>query len=447
MRVVGRRAGVTACAALVLAGTVLAACGNASTNLSTTGNTQGVYPHRIVVGGLASITGPLPADFAPAIAGAQAYFDWVNANGGVNGRKIVLAYKLDDGSDPSEDATQARTLVEQNHVFAVVPVATPEFSGGPFLSQHDVPTFGLDVNTNADWAGPSMFGNTGSYTAFESAQLQAAYLAELHHVKAAALIAYNISQSSEGCQGVANAFRQYGVRIVFEDLAVPVPAFDLSADVARMKSLGVDMVASCLDLSGDILLAHTMQQDGMTKVVQYWFDGYDQSALKTYASAMQGVYFMLQHVPFEVTQLYPGRYPAMDRFEAALARYAPGNPPSEAALAGWTSADLFVTGLRMIGRDVTRTRLVAAINSLTLYTAHGLVSPIDWRTDHTGVSTIYNCSVFVQVRGHEFVPVYGTPPSVFSCFPVPNPAHGPIRRVIPLPPGVPPLTAPGGGGG
>ena len=447
MRVVGRRAGVTACAALLLAGTVLAACGNASTNLSTAGNTQGVYPHRIVVGGLASITGPLPADFAPAIAGAQAYFDWVNANGGVNGRKIVFAYKLDDGSDPSEDATQARTLVEQDHVFAVVPVATPEFSGGPFLAQHDVPTFGLQVNTNADWAGPSMFGNTGSYTAFESAQLQAAYLAELHHVKAAALIAYNISQSSEGCQGVANAFRQYGVRIVFEDLAVPVPAFDLSADVARMKSLGVDMVASCLDLSGDILLAHTMQQDGMTKVVQYWFDGYDQSALKTYAPAMQGVYFMLQHVPFEVTQLYPGRYPAMDRFEAALARYAPGNPPSEAALAGWTSADLFVTGLRMIGRDVTRTRLVAAINSLTLYTAHGLVSPIDWRTDHTGVSTIYNCSVFVQVRGHEFVPVYGTPPSVFSCFPVPNPAHGPIRRVIPLPPGVPPLTAPGGGGG
>ena len=447
MRVVGRRSGVTACAALLLAGTVLAACGNASTNLSTAGNTQGVYPHRIVVGGLASITGPLPADFAPAIAGAQAYFDWVNANGGVSGRKIDFAYKLDDGSDPSEDATQARTLVEQNHVFAVVPVATPEFSGGPFLSQHDVPTFGLDVNTNADWAGPSMFGNTGSYTAFESAQLQAAYLAELHHVKAAALIAYNISQSSEGCQGVANAFRQYGVRIVFEDLAVPVPAFDLSADVARMKSLGVDMVASCLDLSGDILLAHTMQQDGMTKVVQYWFDGYDQSALKTYAPAMQGVYFMLQHVPFEVTQLYPGRYPAMDRFEAALARYAPGNPPSEAALAGWTSADLFVTGLRMIGRDVTRTRLVAAINSLTLYTAHGLVSPIDWRTDHTGVSTIYNCSVFVQVRGHEFVPVYGTPPSVFSCFPVPNPAHGPIHRVIPMPPGVPPLTAPGGGGG
>jgi ABC-type branched-subunit amino acid transport system substrate-binding protein len=447
MGVVRRRSGVTACVALALAGTVLSACGNASTSVSTSGNTEGVYPHRIVVGGLSSITGPLPADFAPAIAGAQAYFDWVNAHGGVNGRRIDLAYRLDDQSDPSVDATQARTLVEQDHVFAVVPVATPSFSGGPFLSQHDVPTFGLNVNPNSDWAGPSMYGNTGSYTAFSSAQLQAAYLAEQHHVRAAALIAYNISQSSEGCQGVANAFRQYGIRIAFEDLAVPVPAFDLNADVTRMKSAGVDMVTSCLDLTGDILLSHTMQQDGMTGVTQYWFDGYDDAALKAYAPAMQGVYFMLQHVPFEVTQLYPGRYPGMDRFEAALKRYAPANPPSEAALAGWTSADLFVTGLRAIGRDVTRTRLVAAINKLTLYTAHGLVAPIDWLSDHTGVSTIYNCSVFVQVRGHRFVPVFGTPPSVFSCFPVPNPAHGPIEKVVPLPPGVPPFVAPGGGGG
>ncbi|HXZ83307.1 MAG TPA: ABC transporter substrate-binding protein [Acidimicrobiales bacterium] len=447
MRVVGRRAGLAGCAALVLAGTVLAACGNAATTVSTSGNTQGVYPNRIVVGGLSSITGPLPADFAPAIAGAQAYFDLVNADGGVNGRKIDFAYRLDDQSDPSLDASQARTLVQQDHVFAVVPVATPSFSGGPFLSQHDVPTFGLNVNPNVDWAGPSMYGNTGSYTAFTSAQLQAAYLAEQHDVRAAALIAYNISQSRQGCQGVANAFHQYGIRIAFEDLAVPVPAFDLQADVTRMKSLRVDMVTSCLDLTGDILLSHTMQQDGMTGVTQYWFDGYDVSALKTYASAMQGVYFMLQHVPFEVTQLYPRRYPSMDRFEAALKRYAPGNPPSEAALAGWTSADLFVTGLRAIGRDVTRTRLVAAINKMTLYTAHGLVSPIDWRTDHTGVSTIYNCSVFVQVQGNRFVPVYTTPPSVFSCFPVPNPAHGPIRKVVPLPPGVPPLTVPGGGGG
>ena len=447
MRVVDWRAGVTACAALALGATVLAACGNATTSMSTAGNTQGVYANRIVVGGLASITGPLPADFAPAIAGAQAYFDWVNANGGVDGRRIDLAYKLDDQSDPSTDASQARTLVEQDHVFAVLPVATPSFSGGPFLAEHDVPTFGLNVNPNADWAGPSMFGNTGSYTAFTSPQLQAAYLARQHHVKEAALIAYNISASSEGCQGVANAFRRYGIHIAFEDLAVPVPAFDLNADVTRMKSLHVDMVTSCLDLTGSLLLSATMQEFGMTGVTQYWFDGYDKSALRSESAKMQGVYFMLQHAPFEVAQLYPSQYPSMVRFEQSLARYAPGNAPSEAALAGWTSADLFVSGLRAIGRDVTRTRLVAAINKMTLFTAHGLVSPIDWRTDHTGVSTIYNCSVFVQVRAHEFVPVYGTPPSVFSCFPVPNPTHGPIEKVVPLPPGVPPLVDPDGGGG
>ena len=207
----------------LLCGALLAACGNAPFATSTAGNAAGVSADKIVVGGLASLTGPLPADFAPAIAGAEAYFDTVNAHGGVNGRKIDLAYRIDDQSDPSSDAATARTLVEQDHVFAVVPVATPSFSGGPFLASHDVPTFGLNVNPNADWAGPSMFGNTGSYTNFKGAQLQSAYLAEQHHVQNAAVIAYNIAQSVQGCDSVVYAFRKYGVHVAFVDLSVPVP--------------------------------------------------------------------------------------------------------------------------------------------------------------------------------------------------------------------------------
>ena len=317
---------------------------------STAGNTAGVGIGRIVVGGIASLTGPLPADFAPAIVGAQAYFDTVDANGGVNGRLIDFADRIDDQSNPSTDAAAARTLVEQDHVFAVVPVATPSFAGGPFLASHDVPTFGLNVNPNADWAGPSMFGNTGSYTDFKGAQLQAAYLAEQHHVKDAAVIAYNIAQSVQGCDSVVYAFRKYGVHLAFKDLSVPVPAFNLNADVTRMKADHVDMVVSCLDLTGNVLLANTMQQQGLTGVTQFWFDGYDESALRQFHSSMQGVYFFLSNVPFEVTALDPGRYPGMDDFIAALKQYEPHTAPGEAALAGWQSADLFVDGLKMIGR-------------------------------------------------------------------------------------------------
>jgi len=407
--------------------------------VSHSGNTDGVFQNRIVVGALASQTGPLPADFAPVITGAQVYLDMVNAEGGVHGRRIDLAYKLDDQSSPSQDTSQARTLVDQDHVFAVVAVATPSFSGAGYLAAHDVPTFGLHVNPNSQGlAGPSMYGNNSSYTNFSAPQLQAVFLAEQHHVHAAAVLAYNIAQSQQGCQGVLNGFSRYGVNVTFADRSIPAPASDLHADVTRMKQAGVDMIVSCMDLSGNVLLAQTMQQAGMTGVTQLWFDGYDETALARFGAVMQGAYFFEPHVPFEVTQLYPGTYPGMDTFEAMLKRYAPGNPPSEAALAGWTSADLFVTGLRAVGRNLTRSRLVAAINTLSAFTADGILAPVDWRISHKRDSGPINCNAFVEVLGDHFVPVYGTSPSVFSCFPVPDPLAPPIRPIVPLPAGVPP---------
>ena len=421
--------------ALVLAAT-FAGCGNVGVGVSHGGNTDGVFGNRIVVGALASLTGPLPADFAPVLAGAEAYLDVVNARGGVDGRRIDLAHALDDQSSPAVDASQARTLVDEDHVFAVVAVATPSFSGGSYLASHDVPTFGLNVNPQ--WMdGPSMFGNNGSYLDFSAPRLQTVFLAEEHHVHAAAVLAYDVAQSEEGCQGVVTGFRRYGVPVAYEDLSIPAPASDLHADVTRMKEAGVDMIVSCMDLSGNVLLAQTMQQDGLTGVTQYWSDGYDESALAEYPSAMQGVYFSEPNVPFEVTRLDPGTYPGMDQFEVALRRYEPGTTPSEAALAGWTGAALFVTGLKSVGRDLTRSRLVAALNRISSYTADGILAPVDWRTAHTGAGPI-NCNAFIQVRGKQFVPVYGTAPSVFTCLPVPAPSAPPVRPVVPLPAGVPP---------
>jgi ABC-type branched-subunit amino acid transport system substrate-binding protein len=426
------------CVALVSA-TALATSGNAPVKVTNIGQTSGVTSKRILVGALASQTGPVSADFAPVITGVQIYFDMVNAAGGIDGRKLDLGYKLDDESDPSADTSQARALVEQYHVFAVVGVATPTFSGASYLASQSVPTFGLNVNPNSEWgASPAMFGNTGSYTDFTGPQLQTAFLAEKHHVHAAAVLAYNIAASRQGCQGVLEAFKRYHVHLAVKDLSIPYPAADLHADVTRMKSAGVNMVASCLDLGGNLTLAETLQQEGMSKIVQLWFDGYDESALARASASMQGVYLYLQHVPFEVATLYPGRYRGMDMFIAALKRYAKGMPPSEAALAGWTSAALFAKGLRMIGRNVTRTRLVAAINSLSAFTADGILAPVDWRVAHGPNTDPYNCTAFVKVIGKHFVPVYGTPPSVFSCFP-PNPAGPPVKPVAPLPRGVPPL--------
>ncbi|HUO49670.1 MAG TPA: ABC transporter substrate-binding protein, partial [Acidimicrobiales bacterium] len=237
---------------VVLVAAVLVVAGlsaNAPISTTTTGDTSGVFPNRIVVGGLASVTGPLPAEFAPVFDGVTAYLDMVNAEGGVAGRRIVFKPKLDDQSSPSVDAAQARALVDQYRVFAVVGVATPSFSGAGYLASHNVPTFGLNVNPNSTWgAGPSMYGNTGSWTNYQGIQLQAAFLAVQHHVKAAAVISYSIAEAQQGCQTVLRALAKYGVPVVVSDLNVPAPAADLHADVSRIKASGADFVVSCMDL-------------------------------------------------------------------------------------------------------------------------------------------------------------------------------------------------------
>ncbi|HEV2591686.1 MAG TPA: ABC transporter substrate-binding protein [Gaiellaceae bacterium] len=81
------------------------------------GGQPGVTPTSITIGGTVPITGPA-ALFGPVGRGAAAYFAYVNAHGGVHGRKINYVY-LDDGYDPGKTVELTRQLVEQNHVFAV----------------------------------------------------------------------------------------------------------------------------------------------------------------------------------------------------------------------------------------------------------------------------------------------------------------------------------------
>ena len=94
---------LTACAVLVPA--------------ALAGSTPGVTSTTITIGGTVPITGPA-ALFASVGRGADAYFKYVNAHGGVNGRKIKYVY-LDDAYDPSKTVLLTRQLVEQDHVLAI----------------------------------------------------------------------------------------------------------------------------------------------------------------------------------------------------------------------------------------------------------------------------------------------------------------------------------------
>src|SRR5262245_6044540 len=77
----------------------------------------GVTPTSILLGTTSPLSGPASA-YASVARGADAYFRYVNARGGVNGRKIQDTI-VDDAYNPALTVQATRKLVEQDGVFAM----------------------------------------------------------------------------------------------------------------------------------------------------------------------------------------------------------------------------------------------------------------------------------------------------------------------------------------
>jgi ABC-type branched-subunit amino acid transport system substrate-binding protein len=410
----------------VAAALVLTACGNASSGGGGGGGgsreTQGVSDNEIKVGGLAALTGPLGNQYAGAVDGVKAYFDMVNAAGGVNGRKLVYVKTEDDTTSSDVDNQKAQSLNEQDGVFAVVGVATPSFGGGAYLGRNGVPTFGWNVNP--EWSdGPSLFGEKGSYLDFTGVGSQVPWLVQKLGLHKFAVLAYTAAQSRDCATGFVNSVKKFGIDVVLKDTSLPFGVTSLTTDVNRMKQRGAQFVATCMDPTGNTLLSQTLKQENMKNVAQYWPDGYDSDVLARYPDLMQGVYLSAGFVPFEDPKGAPG----MRKFLAQLHKTAPGAKPAEVRLAGWLNADLFVRGLRAIGKNVTRTRLVNAINHMTHWTADGIVPPLNWTEAHHRNNS-KDCAAFIRVENGKFTPVFGQGGTPFVCWP----AHAGSIHPIPL---------------
>ena len=102
--------------ALLLAVAVLGAAASSASGAST----PGASATSIAIGSSGPLTGEAAAA-AGVLRGADGYFKYVNAHGGVHGRKIQFTY-LDDGYDPSRTVNNVRQLIQQNNVFALFSV-------------------------------------------------------------------------------------------------------------------------------------------------------------------------------------------------------------------------------------------------------------------------------------------------------------------------------------
>ena len=415
----GARAGLVVVAALV----ALVSAGPAAAQ-SGSGGQPGVTATTIAVGGMAGVTNPVCQPYASGFDGAQAYFNYVNAKGGVYGHKFKLVAQLDDQSRASLDLEQARSLVEEKHVFAVLPVVTQIFAAGPYLASKGVPTFGWNIN--AEWAdGPNLFGEKGSYLCFTCPSLGPAAIAHQLGVHTVAIMSYSAPSSVTCAQGTAAGFREYGFNVALIDSSLTFGFTDLGADVDAMKSKGVQFVATCMDIAGEVNIAQAVRRAGLTDVKYYAPQGYDPQTLAKYGNELNGIYFAIEFWPFEDAKDSKSMQLFIKQMNAIH------KPINEQALAGWINADLLSKGIKKAGPNFTQRSVVNAINTFNGYTADGLRPPVNWGADghgpannqgNTVPSGTEGCGAYVLAVNGKFAPQFGRPGQPFLCVPInPNP--------------------------
>ena len=161
-----RRVSVVAAAtALAL---VAAACGSSGSSGSkgsgssttNTASAPGITKSQILIGSHQPLTGLAAPGYDEIAPAANAYFQYVNAHGGIFGRKIKYTF-LDDAYDASKTVSVVHQLVLQDNVYAIFNgLGTPtHLAVVKFLNSEKVPD--VFVASGCDcWNNPSAYPET-----------------------------------------------------------------------------------------------------------------------------------------------------------------------------------------------------------------------------------------------------------------------------------------------
>ncbi|HEY7015336.1 MAG TPA: ABC transporter substrate-binding protein [Streptosporangiaceae bacterium] len=162
------RLNLAAVAGIAVVAMVVAACGGSGGSSSSSGSSSsaltasapGITASTITIGSHQPLTGVAAPGYDEIAPAANAYFKYVNAHGGIYGRKIVYKY-LNDQYDPTMTSTVVRQLVLQDNVYAIFNgLGTPtHLAVVKYLNSSKVPDVFVASGCEC-WNNPSAYPDT-----------------------------------------------------------------------------------------------------------------------------------------------------------------------------------------------------------------------------------------------------------------------------------------------
>ncbi|HEX4930818.1 MAG TPA: ABC transporter substrate-binding protein [Gaiellaceae bacterium] len=211
---------------------------------ASTSADPGITARTILLGGTSPLSGPASA-YASVARGANAYFKYANARGGVNGRRVE--YKIvDDAYNPAQSVQVTRQLVEQDKVFATFNslgteqnIATRDYLNAMRVPQLFVAsgatTFGRDYKKY-----PWTIGFQPSYQA--EGWIYGKYLARTKPGAKVAVLFQNDDYGKDLINGLKQGIARSTVKMIAAE-PYEVTATDVQSQVAKLKASGANVLA------------------------------------------------------------------------------------------------------------------------------------------------------------------------------------------------------------
>jgi len=228
----------------ILAAAALALAVAAPLALAGSSVDPGVTSTSILLGGTSPLTGPA-ASYASVARGAKAYFDSINAKGGVAKRKIEYDI-VDDAYNAAQTVQGVRRLVEQDKVFAVFNTLGTESNLAirDYLNQMKVPqlfaasgatTWGRDAAKY-----PWTIGFQPSYAA--EGFVYGRYVAQSMKKAKIAVLFQNDDYGKDLLGALKSGLGRSGSKVVAAE-PYQVTSPDVGSQIAKLKASGANVLA------------------------------------------------------------------------------------------------------------------------------------------------------------------------------------------------------------
>ena len=324
---------------------------------------QGVTDTQVLLGQSAALSGPAQELGKDMQLGATLYFNYVNANGGVNGRKVVLK-TLDDGYEPPRAVENTKKLINDDKVFALFGyVGTPTSQAVmPIFTEAKVPYVGA-------FTGAELLRNPLNRYVFN---VRASYFDEteaiVQHLTAMSIdrigVFYqNDAYGQAGLEGVTRALKKRNLQVAAK-ATVERNSVDVKKAVAEMSKDTPQAIVMIGAYKGCAAFVKEMKAAGSNPT--FWnvsFVG-SRALAKELGPEGRGVQ-VSQVVPFPWDTSLPVVKEYRKLMDEAKAE------PGFGTLEGFIAAKVMVEGLKRAGRNLTRESFIKAMESLEPYDAGG----------------------------------------------------------------------------